>query len=55
MSLRGRDQPDLGGESTRDVDGLAADRHGSSGSWVGSATQRGAAEADGTTVGRAHG
>ena len=30
---------DLGGESTRDVDGLAADRHGSSGSRVGSATQ----------------
>jgi len=39
MSLRGRDQPDLGGESTRDVMGLAADRHGSSGSRVGSATQ----------------
>jgi len=39
MSLRGRDQPDLGGESTRDGDGLTADRHGLSGSRVGSATQ----------------
>jgi len=39
MSLRSRDQSDLGGESTRDVDGLAADRHGSSGSRVGVATQ----------------
>ena len=39
MSLRSRGQSDLGGESTRDVDGLAADRHGSSGSRVGSATQ----------------
>jgi len=39
MSLRGRGQPDLGGEFTRDVTGLAADSHGSSGSRVGSATQ----------------
>jgi len=39
MSLRGRDQSALGGEFTRDVTGLTADGHGSSGSRVGSTTQ----------------
>ena len=39
MSLRSRGQSELGDEPTRNVDSLAADRHSSSGSWVGVATQ----------------
>ena len=39
MSLRSRDQSTLGGELNRNVTGLAADSHGSSGSRVGSSTQ----------------